>query len=204
VEAVQIIALTMGMAWASGINLYAAIVILGILGATNNIVLPPGLEVLQNPAVITSAAFMYCVEFFADKVPGIDSGWDTIHTFVRIPAAALLAAAAVWHVDPAMGLVAGILGGTLGATSHLLKAGTRVAVNASPEPFSNIGLSVAEDSVVFAGLFAAIYQPLGFLFFLAAFILVAAWVLPKLWRGARNLYGRTLERRRHARPSRAV
>ncbi len=106
-EAVQIIALTMGLAWASGINLYAAIAILGVLGATGNMVLPPGLEVTQHPAVIVAAGFMYCVEFFADKVPGVDTVWDTIHTFIRIPAAAILAAGAVWHVDPAMALVAG-------------------------------------------------------------------------------------------------
>ena len=89
-EAVQIIALTMGIAWASGINLYAAIATLGILGATGNMVVPPGLEVVQHPAVIAAAGLMYCVEFFADKIPGVDTGWDTIHTFVRIPAAGVL------------------------------------------------------------------------------------------------------------------
>lgn len=195
-EAVQIIALTMGLAWASGINLYAAIAILGVLGATGNMVLPPGLEVTQHPAVIVAAGFMYCVEFFADKVPGVDTGWDTIHTFIRIPAAAILAAGAVWHVDPAMALVAGILGGALGATSHLLKTGTRVAINASPEPFSNIGASVVEDIVVFAGLFAAIYHPAWFLVFLAAFVAAAAWALPKIWRGIRALWGRAFGTRR--------
>lgn len=189
-EAVQIIALTMGLAWASGINLYAAIATIGILGATGNMVLPPGLEVVQHPAVIAAAGLMYCVEFFADKIPGVDTGWDTIHTFVRIPAAAILAAGAVWHLDPALALVAGILGGALGATSHALKTGTRVAINASPEPFSNIGVSLAEDAVVFAGLFGAIYHPAWFLVFLAAFVAAAAWALPKIWRGIRAIWGR--------------
>ena len=195
-EAVQIIALTMGIAWASGINLYAAIATLGILGATGNMILPPGLEVVQHPAVIAAAGLMYCVEFFADKIPGVDTGWDTIHTFVRIPAAAILAAGAVWHVDPAMALVAGILGGALGATSHVLKTGTRVAINASPEPFSNIGASVLEDIVVFAGLFGAIYHPAWFLVFLAVFVAAAAWALPKIWRGIRAIWGRVFGTRR--------
>jgi hypothetical protein len=195
-EAVQMIALAMGLAWASGLNLYAAIATLGILGATGNMVLPPGLDVVQHPAVIVAAVFMYCVEFFADKVPGIDTGWDTIHTFIRIPAAAILAAGAVWDMDPAMALVAGILGGALGATSHTLKTGTRVAINTSPEPFSNIGVSLVEDIVVLAGLFGAIYYPAWFLVFLAAFVLAAAWILPRIWRGVRALWGRILGTRR--------
>jgi hypothetical protein len=199
-EAVQIIALAMGLAWASGINLYAAIATLGILGATGNMALPPGLDVVQHPAVIVAAGFMYCVEFFADKVPGVDTGWDTLHTFIRIPAAAILAAGAVWDVDPAMALVAGILGGALGATSHALKTGTRVAVNTSPEPFSNIGVSLIEDTVVLAGLFGAIYYPSWFLVFLAAFVLAAAWILPKIWRAVRAIWGRILGTRRRPQP----
>ncbi len=189
-ETVQLIALSMGLAWASGINLYAAIAMLGILGATGNMDLPPGLEVLQHPGVILAAGFMYCVEFFADKVPGVDTGWDTLHTFIRIPAAAILAASAVGHVDPAITLMAGILGGALAATSHTLKAGTRVLINASPEPFSNIGVSVAEDTLVLAGLAGAIYHPAWFLVFLALFVAAAVWLLPKIWRGVKFLFAR--------------
>ena len=189
-ETVQLIALSMGVAWASGINLYAAIAMLGILGATGNMDLPPGLEVLQHPGVILAAGFMYCVEFFADKVPGVDTGWDTLHTFIRIPAAAILAASAVGHVDPAITLMAGILGGALAATSHTLKAGTRVLINASPEPFSNIGASVAEDTLVLAGLAGAIYHPAWFLVFLALFVAAAVWLLPKIWRGVKFLFAR--------------
>lgn len=189
-ETVQIIALTMGVAWASGINLYAAIATLGILGATGSLDLPPGLEVLQHPAVIVAAAFMYCVEFFADKVPGIDTGWDTLHTFIRIPAGAILAAGAVGDVDPAITLVAAILGGTLAATSHTLKAGTRVLINASPEPFSNIGVSLFEDTVVLAGLLGAAYYPTEFLLFLAVFIAAGLWAIPRIWRGIKLLFTR--------------
>ena len=189
-DAVPIIALTMGLAWASGINLYAAIATLGLLGVTGHMVLPSGLEVLQHPAVIVAAGFMYCVEFFADKCPGVDTGWDTLHSFIRIPSAAVLAAAAVWDVDPAMALVAGILGGALGATSHTLKAGTRVLINTSPEPFSNIGASLAEDTMVFAGLLAAVFYPVEFLVFLVLFALLAIWLLPRLWRAVKAVWGR--------------
>jgi len=189
-ETVQLIALTMGVAWASGINLYAAIAMLGILGGTGNLDLPPGLEVLQHPGVIVAAGFMYCVEFFADKVPGVDTGWDTLHTFIRIPAAAILAAGAVGEVNPAIVLMAGILGGTLAATSHTLKAGTRVLINASPEPFSNIGVSVAEDTLVLAGLAGAIFYPTEFLVFMALFMAAAIWLLPKIWRGVRFIFAK--------------
>ena len=120
---VQTIALTAGASWASGINLYAVLLVLGLAGATGGIVLPEDLQVLQNPLVIGAAGLMYCVEFFADKTPGVDTAWDGLHTFVRIPAGALLAAGAVGDMSPAAGIVAGILGGGLAATSHATKAG---------------------------------------------------------------------------------
>ncbi|MDH3473642.1 MAG: DUF4126 domain-containing protein [Rhodospirillales bacterium] len=180
----------MGIAWASGINLYAAIGMLGILGATGNIVLPPNLEILQHPAVIAAAGFMYCVEFFADKMPGVDTGWDAIHGFIRIPAAAVLAAAAVGPVDPAMMLAAGILGGALGATSYTVKAGGRVLINASPEPVTNWTASVTEDLAVIGGLWAALYHPVLFLALLVVFVLVAAWLLPRIWRGIKVVFRR--------------
>lgn len=189
-EAVQIIALTMGIAWASGINLYAAIATLGLLGAGGYMVLPPGLVILQDPIVIAAAAFMYCVEFFADKTPGVDSGWDALHSFIRIPAGAVLAAQAVAHVDPAAALAAAILGGALAATSHTLKAGSRVMINTSPEPFSNIGASLVEDVAVFAGVLGAVFHPVAFLIFLGLFLLAAVWALPRIWRGVRALFAR--------------
>jgi hypothetical protein len=187
---VETIALAMGLAWASGINLYATLAMLGILGATGNMTLPPDLVILQDPVVIAAAGFMYCVEFFADKMPGVDTGWDTIHSFIRIPAAAVLAAGAVGDINPSMVLAAAILGGALGATSHTLKTGTRVLINASPEPFTNWGASVTEDLAVFGGVWAAIYHPVPFLGFLVLFVVLAIWLLPKLWRGVAGLFAR--------------
>ena len=175
------LALTMGASWASGINLYAALLVLGIGGSTGNIDLPPDLQVLQDPMVIGAAGLMYFVEFFVDKTPGVDTGWDTLHTFVRIPAGAMLAAGAVGDVTPALEIAAGIMGGTLSATSHTTKAGTRALINTSPEPFSNWGASITEDLMVFAGLWAALNHPVVFLCFLALFIAVAIWILPKIW-----------------------
>ena len=188
--AVETIALAMGLAWASGINLYATVAVVGMLGASGNMTLPPDLVILQDPAVIAAAAFMYCVEFFADKTPGVDTGWDAIHSFIRIPAAAVLAAGAMGDVNPAMVLAAAILGGALGATSHTLKAGSRVLINASPEPFSNWGASVAEDLSVFAGVWAAIYHPVPFLGFLLLFVVLTIWLLPKVWRSVVALFAR--------------
>ncbi len=180
---VETIALCMGVAWASGINLYATIAVLGIMGTTGNMTLPPDLLILQDPMVIAAAGFMYCVEFFADKMPGVDSSWDAIHSFIRIPAAAALAAGAVGELNPAVVLAAAILGGALGATSYTLKTGTRVLINASPEPFTNWAASLIEDVAVVGGLLSAIYLPLPFVIFLIAFVLFAVWALPKLWRG---------------------
>lgn len=180
---VQTIALTAGAAWASGINLYAVILVLGLGGATDAIALPPELEVVENPMVIMAAGLMYFVEFFADKIPGVDTTWDALHTFVRIPAGAMLAAGAMGDVAPAWEITAGILGGGLAATSHATKAGTRALINTSPEPFTNMGASVAEDVAVFAGLWAAVSHPWVFLGLLVLFLALAIWLLPKLLRG---------------------
>lgn len=186
-EVTAAIALAMGAAWASGINLYAAILVLGLLGLTGNIVLPENLQVLMHPAVIGAAIIMYVVEFFADKVPGVDTGWDTLHTFVRIPAGAVLAAGAVGDVNPAIAVAAGILGGGLAAGSHALKAGSRVLINASPEPFTNWGASVFEDIAVIGGLWVALHYPWLFIAFMLLFVLFLIWVLPKLWRGIKKI-----------------
>jgi len=187
-QLIQTISLTMGAAWASGINLYATIGMLGLLGLTGDIVLPQQLEVLQHPMVIGAAALMYAVEFFADKTPGVDTGWDTLHSFVRIPAGVLLAAGAVGDVNPAMVIVAGILGGTISATSHTIKAGSRVLINTSPEPFSNWAASVTEDVAVIGGLYAALHFPVVFLVLFVAFILLSIWLIPKLWRGIKTIF----------------
>ena len=192
-ETIDIIALTLGVAWASGINLYAAILTLGIMGAGGYTQLPESLQVLQDPMVIAAAGLMYAVEFFTDKIPGVDTGWDTLHTFIRIPAGAMLAASAAQGLDihPAAELTAVILsgaaGGTLAATSHFTKAGSRVLINASPEPFSNWTASITEDIAVIGGLWAALNHPWLFVIALSVFILLAIWLLPKLWRAIRAL-----------------
>ena len=184
----HIIALTMGVAWASGINLYAAILMLGWMGSTGNIDLPPDLQILSDPMVMVAAGFMYCVEFFADKVPGVDTGWDAIHTFIRIPAGAILAAGAVGDIGTGAQLAAGIVGGTLATGSHVTKAGSRVLINTSPEPVTNWFASVGEDVMVILGLWTALYNPVLFLVLLALFILLMIWLLPKLWRGMKKVF----------------
>ncbi|MCB1644761.1 MAG: DUF4126 family protein [Pseudomonadales bacterium] len=187
---VGVISLTMGVSWASGVNLYAALLMLGIGGATGNIDLPPAMETLENPLVIMAAGVMYFAEFFADKIPGLDSTWDALHTFIRIPAGALLAASAVGDVTPAVEIAAGILGGGMAATSHAAKAGTRLAINTSPEPFTNWGMSITEDIAVIGGLWAALNHPWIFLGLLAVFIALTIWLLPKIWRGIRFLFNK--------------
>ncbi|MGH8507961.1 MAG: DUF4126 domain-containing protein [Gammaproteobacteria bacterium] len=181
------IALTMGAAWASGINLYAATFMLGYLGSTGEIVLPPGLEVLTNPLVLAASGFMYCVEFFVDKVPGVDTSWDVLHTFIRIPAGAVLAMQAVGDVHPAAELAALLIGGSLAAGSHAVKAGSRVIINTSPEPFSNWVASIGEDVLVIGGLWTALHNPWLFLIGLVVFILLATWLMPRIWRGIKRL-----------------
>jgi len=188
-ETVQTLSLMLGTAWASGINLYAAVFVLGYLASTGSVTLPPSLEILSDPLVMVAAGFMYCVEFFADKTPGVDTGWDAIHTFIRIPAGAVLAAGMAQGIDvgPAAELAAFLVGGGLAATSHFTKAGTRVLINTSPEPFTNWTASVAEDLAVIAGLWTALHHPWLFLALLVVFLLLVAWLLPRIWRALKRL-----------------
>ena len=185
---IETISLTMGAAWGSGINLYATILVLGFLGVTENIVLPQSLEILMNPMVIGAAGLMYCVEFFADKIPGVDTGWDTLHTFVRIPAGVLLAAGAVGDVNPAVAITAGILGGGLATATHATKSGSRLLINASPEPVSNWIASVLEDVAVIIGVWAALIHPWAFIVILVVFIILMIWFLPKLWGAIKKFF----------------
>lgn len=187
-DTVEIIALTMGAAWASGINLYAAIFMLGYMANTGNIVLPEQLIVVSDPLVMFAAAIMYCVEFFADKTPGVDTAWDSIHTFIRIPAGAILAMAAVGDTTPAVEFAAFLLGGTIATGTHLTKAGSRVMINTSPEPITNWTASVAEDIAVIAGLWTALNHPTIFLGFMLLFIILVVWFLPKLWRAIKRVF----------------
>ena len=184
---VQTIALTMGVAWASGINLYGTLLALGIMSNTGYVDLPTDLQIIGDPLVIAAAGLMYGVEFFADKVPGVDTGWDTLHTFVRIPAGALLAAGMIGDVTPAAELAAAIVGGSVAAGTHFTKAGSRVMINTSPEPVTNWTASIVEDIAVFAGIWAAIEHPYVFVALLVVFIVLMIWLLPKLWRGIKRI-----------------
>ncbi len=189
-EALNLVALGLGAAWASGINLYLAVLILGGLGTAGVVDLPGDLTVLEHPAVLAAAGGLYIVEFVADKVPGVDSAWDALHTFIRIPAGALLAAGALQDWGAGYEVAAALLaGGTLAAASHATKASGRVAVNTSPEPFSNWLVSLLEDGLVLGGLFLALFKPALFLTLLGAFALLVIWLLPKLWRALRRLFG---------------
>lgn len=189
-EIIGIIALAMGASWASGINLYATILALGIASTTGTVELPENLQVLGNPLVIGAAGFMYFIEFFADKMPGIDTGWDSIHTFIRIPAGALLASGMVSPTEAGMAaeIAVGILGGGLAAATHATKAGSRVLINTSPEPVTNWTASILEDIAVFTGLWAALNHPYWFVASLILFILLLIWLLPKLWRGIKKVF----------------
>lgn len=186
-QIVGIIGATLGIAWASGINLYAAILTLGILSLTGNITLPESLNIVTSPIVLAAAGVMFTVEFFADKVPGFDSAWDAIQTFIRIPVGAILAAGAVGDLHPAVALAAGVVGGGVAATTHATKAGTRVLINSSPEPFSNWTMSLAEDVLVIAGVWAALSHPFIFLIFFILFVLAVIWLLPRIWRAIKKV-----------------
>ncbi len=183
-QTIQSIALMLGAGWASGLNVYAAMLVLGWMGASGQTDLPPGLEVLSNPLVMGAAGLMFVVEFFADKIPGLDSLWDALHTFIRIPAGALMAAAAAQGLDigAAGQLIGLILGGGLATTSHISKASTRALINTSPEPVTNWTASVTEDVAVVGGLWTALNYPWLFVLLLIVFILLVAWLLPKIWR----------------------
>ncbi len=183
-DTIQAISLALGVAWASGINLYAAVLVLGILGTTGHATLPPALEVLQDPLVLGVAGVMYMIEFVADKTPGVDSGWDAMHTFIRIPAGAIMAAGVAegLEVNQALEFAATLIGGGVAATSHFTKAGTRILINTSPEPVTNWTASFAEDIAVIAGLWAALTYPWLFVAMMIAFLLLAIWLLPRIWR----------------------
>jgi len=192
-ETIEVISLMLGSAWASGINLYAAVLVLGWLGNAGYVDLPPGLDLVSDPLVMLAAGGMYLVEFVTDKIPGVDTGWDALHTFVRIPAGAMMAAGAVQGLDigPAAEFAGLLLGGGVATAAHATKAGSRVMINTSPEPFSNWGASVAEDVSVVAGLWAALNHPWVFIALLVIFLLLAAWLLPKILRAIRRA-GRAL------------
>ncbi len=189
-DLLQTLALSAGVAWASGINVYAVLAALGLAGSFGYVDLPSTLEVVQDPMVIGASLVMFVVQFFMDKIPGVDSFWDALHTFIRIPAGAVLAAGAVGEVDPALMVAAGIIGGTITAATHATKASSRAMINTSPEPLSNWAASFTEDAMVLGGLWTVFQYPVVFLGVFAVFILIACLLLPKLIRGIRTVLRR--------------
>ena len=190
-DPVATLGLALGSAFTAGINLYATVAALGIAGALGAIQLPPDLQLLQHPAVITVALLLYVVEFFADKTPYLDSVWDAVHTFIRVPAGAILAARAFGgDVSPPVELAAILAGGGMAFAAHAAKATTRLTLNASPEPFSNWTASFAEDFTALFVLWLIFAHPLAVLGALAVFIAVVVWTAPKIWRGLRRLFRR--------------
>ncbi|MBI3917097.1 MAG: DUF4126 domain-containing protein [Betaproteobacteria bacterium] len=186
-DALTLIATAAGLGWASGMRVYAVLFFLGVLHHAGIYELPANLQVLSHPAVMVVSGVLFGLEFFADKVPGVDTVWDAVHTFIRIPAGAVLAAAAVASADPGLAVAAGLLGGVVAAGTHLTKAGSRALINTSPEPVSNWLASLGEDAISVLGLYAALKYPLVFLILLALFIGLAVWLLPRIRRGVKRL-----------------
>ncbi len=176
-------ALALGIGLGGGFNIYATILVLGVSGMTGSVALPNELEILQNPLVIGAAGLMYIVEFFADKIPGFDSVWDSVHTFIRIPLAALLAGDAMAEFGPVAETVTMVIGGGLSSATHFTKSGTRAIINTSPEPVTNWTASISEDVAVFGGMWAAINHPVIWIGIAVITILLMVWLIPKLWRG---------------------
>jgi hypothetical protein len=184
------LALAGALAWGAGLRLYLVVFLFGLASFLGYWQLPEHLALLQHPLVLFAAGFMTVVELFADKLPFLDTIWDAIHTFIRIPAGAALAAAVFGDSGAAITLAAALLGGTLTATTHFSKASTRAVVNTSPEPFSNVAISLAEDALVAGGSWLAVSQPLIFLVILAVFVLAALFMLRWIIRGAQRLMRR--------------
>lgn len=186
----QLVALAAVLGFASGIRLYAVILVVGLVGYAGWVELPPGLQPLAHPWVIAVATLLFATEFFADKVPALDSLWDALHTFIRVPAGAALAAAVLGGDSAVWTVIAALMGGSLAATSHLAKAGARAAINTSPEPVSNVAASTTEDVLV-AGLLAlALAHPLAALGAVLVLLALALWLLPKVLRFARRTFAR--------------
>lgn len=199
-DAPQLLALAAALGWASGLRLYAAVFLVGAAGYMGWMDLPQGLHLLQQPAVLGASGFMCFVEFFADKIPLVDSLWDVVHTVIRIPAGAALAAGALGADSTSMAWIAALLGGSLAATSHAAKLTTRAAVNTSPEPFSNIAVSLLEDGWVVFMLWLAASHPAMFVLALVLTLAVAALLMVFLFKFLR-VVGRRLAQFFGAAPS---
>jgi len=197
---IEALSLAMGTAWTSGINLYATVAALGIANRMEMIHLPQNLEVLSHPGVIAIACVMYLIEFFADKVPYVDTGWDALHTFIRVPAGAILAARSLGDVNPALELMALLAGGSVALVAHGTKATVRLAINASPEPFSNWTASIAEDVTVFGSLWLMFNHPIVMMGLVVLFIALVAWLAPKIYRFAKRGFQALRDKMRGTKP----
>ncbi len=194
-ETLAAIAVALGAGWASGLNAYAAVLVLGGAQRLGLVALPHDLQVLGSPWVLGVAALLFALNFLADKIPYVDSINDALQTFVRIPAGAFLAYGAAGGLSPEVAIVAGLLGGTLAAGTHVAKTGSRALINTSPEPFTNVLASLGEDITVFGGLALAIAHPITFLCLLALFVVLLIWTLPKLFRLAMKPFRRMAQAR---------
>jgi hypothetical protein len=193
---ISTLAIGMGASWVSGINLYATVATLGLLGRFANLKLPGELEVLTSWWIIGVALFLFVVEFFADKIPVVDSTWDVIHTFIRIPAGAVLAATAFGSFDRNVQVIAFLVGGGLALSSHGTKAATRLLINTSPEPASNIVASVLEDVLAIGSILLAAFLPVAFFLVIAAGLVLSFWLLPRVLKFFRNVFRKVLSFRR--------
>ncbi len=182
------LSLALGSAWTSGINLYATVTVLGLLEKFGATKLPGGLDVLDNWWIIGIAGGLYLIEFFADKIPYLDSVWDLVHTFIRVPAGAIVAYAATNHMDTSVYVVATLLGGGLALSSHATKAALRAGANLSPEPVSNWILSLGEDVVAFGGVLLAVFAPFLLAIVLVLFLLFFMWFSRKVLRAIRGIF----------------
>jgi hypothetical protein len=185
------LSLALGSAWTSGINLYATVTVLGLLQKFGWAKLPGGLDVLDNWWIIGVAGFLYLVEFFADKIPYVDSIWDVVHTFIRVPAGVIVAYAATYQLDPGIYIPAALLGGGLAFSSHGTKAAVRIGANVSPEPVSNWILSTVEDIIAFAGTLLAVFAPVIIAIVLVVLVIFFFWFFPNVIRGLRRMFRST-------------
>jgi hypothetical protein len=189
-ELISNLALAGGLSWASGLRLYITVFAVGSMNRFGYIQLPATLDILSNPIVIAVAGLLAVIEFLADKIPYVDTMWDSIQTFIRIPAGALLAMGAINTSDPVIATIAALLGGSLAGATHATKAGSRALINTSPEPVSNIAASFGEESALITGGWLMFAHPAVFIGILCGFIVLLFWLLPKVWRGVKVVLGK--------------
>ena len=186
-ELISNLALAGGLSWASGLRLYITVFAVGMMNKFGYIQLPATLDILSNPIVIAVAGLLAVIEFLADKIPYVDTMWDSIQTFIRIPAGALLAMGAINTSDPFIATIAALLGASLAGATHATKAGSRALINTSPEPVSNIAASFGEESALITGGWLMFAHPAVFIGILCGFIVLLFWLLPKVWRGVKKV-----------------